>query len=131
MILFKSCARCGGDIDATYKDDVYCIQCSHRPQVMFPGPHAPHRPAGASSSLGVRVSVGPALHDSETGTKEEGAPVSAATSSCPRCGSTERVRLDRLREADNYCYCYRCRRCGHVFSPAVGERGASREATVS
>ena len=129
MILFKSCARCGGDLDATYKDDVYCIQCSHRPQVIFAGPHAAHGLASASGSVVAPASVGGAPHDSETGTKEEGTPASAGTSSCPRCGSTERVRLDRLREADNYCY--RCRRCGHVFSPAVGERGASREARLS
>ena len=33
MILFKSCARCGGDVDATFESDVYCVQCGHRPTV--------------------------------------------------------------------------------------------------
>ena len=33
MILFKSCARCGGDVDATFESDVHCVQCGHRPAV--------------------------------------------------------------------------------------------------
>ena len=40
-----------------------------------------------------------------------------AVSPCPRCESTRLVPLDRLRASDNHCY--RCRPCGHVFSPAL------------
>ena len=38
MILFKACPRCGGDIDIARSDDIYCVQCSHRPEVVYPGP---------------------------------------------------------------------------------------------
>ena len=84
MILFKSCARCGGDVDATFESDVYCVQCGHRPAVP---PLADGQPAEASRT--------PAW--------------------CPACRSDRTVRLDRLHEGDHTCY--RCRICGHVFSP--------------
>ena len=32
-IQFKACPRCGGDIDATYRDDIYCVQCAYRPTI--------------------------------------------------------------------------------------------------
>ena len=81
MILFKACPRCGGDVDASHRNDVRCIQCAHRPD-----------PAGLA-----KPRVGPG-------------------GSCPRCESISLVALDRLRAGDNRCY--RCRPCGHVFSPA-------------
>lgn len=78
MILFKSCDRCGGDVDATFESDVYCVQCGHRP-------------AGAA-----RLSA-----------------------RCPACRSGSLVRLDRLNDDDHACY--RCRMCGHIFSPRESE----------
>jgi len=90
MILFKACPRCGGDVDTSHADDVRCIQCAHRPDVEVLLALA--RPHGPAGS-------GP-------------------HSTCPRCESAALVLLDRLREEDNYCY--RCRPCGHVFSPAAG-----------
>ena len=88
MILFKACPRCGGDVDTSQTDDVRCIQCAHRP--------------GDGALAALMRSRGPVDID--------------AHCTCPRCESTALVILDRLRDEDNYCY--RCRPCGHVFSPA-------------
>ena len=63
-------------------------QCAHRPE-----------DAGLAAITRLRTQVG---DDAEC--------------TCPRCRSTALVILDRLRDEDNYCY--RCRPCGHVFSPA-------------
>ena len=30
MIFFKACWRCGGAVEATFYDDVYCVQCGCR-----------------------------------------------------------------------------------------------------
>ena len=88
MILFKACPRCGGDVDTSQADDIRCFQCAHRPE-----------DAGLAAITRLRTQVG---DDTEC--------------TCPRCQSTALVILDRLRDEDNYCY--RCRPCGHVFSPA-------------
>ena len=93
MILFKACSRCGGDVDTSQDDDVRCFQCAHRPD-----------PASLAALMqpGARV--------------DNRAEASGPQCTCPRCESTALVILDRLRAGDNYCY--RCRPCGHVFSPA-------------
>ncbi len=88
MILFKACPRCGGDVDTSQADDARCIQCAHRPD---------------DNALAALVNP-------------HGQLGSRPGCTCPRCGSTALVMLDRLRAEDNYCY--RCRPCGHVFSPA-------------
>ena len=88
MILFKACPRCGGDVYTSQTDDVRCLQCAHRPD-----------DAELAAFTRPRAQVG---DDPEC--------------TCPRCRSTALVILDRLRDEDNYCY--RCRPCGHVFSPA-------------
>ena len=100
VILFKACPRCGGDVDATYHSDVYCVQCSYRPAVVFPGPRIVE---GKSRELGGEA---------------------VAKMVCPSCGSERAIRLDRLRPQDNACY--RCRSCGHIYSPgsrAIGGDG--------
>lgn len=38
MFLFKACPRCRGDIDMADPDDVYCVQCGHRPTAAVPCP---------------------------------------------------------------------------------------------
>ncbi len=87
MILFKQCPRCGGDVDVTYHDDPYCVQCSHRPTLAYPGPKV------------VDTTAPP-----------------APSAQCPRCGRLDLLELEKLRDLDNTCY--RCRKCGHIFSPA-------------
>ena len=37
------------------------------------------------------------------------------TSICPRCENTTPVRLEKADPQANTCY--RCRACGHIFSP--------------
>jgi predicted RNA-binding Zn-ribbon protein involved in translation (DUF1610 family) len=37
------------------------------------------------------------------------------SSSCPRCSNDAPVRLDKADPMSNTCY--RCRTCGHIFSP--------------
>ena len=94
VILFKACPRCGGDVNTTHAEDIFCVQCAHRPQVADLGPRAVDQAPG----------------------RETGA------ASCPRCASPDHTSLDKLRRQDNTCY--RCRHCGHIFSPATdtGER---------
>lgn len=41
--------------------------------------------------------------------------VSASPVPCLRCGSDDTVRLEKARVEANTCY--RCRGCGHIFSP--------------
>ena len=107
MILFKACPRCDGDIEATYPEDVYCVQCGCRP----PG-------ASPKADVGSLRSVdGAAGH--------EGHPLRSA---CPNCDGEEAVRLDRVRTGYNTCY--RCRRCGHIFSPSAGESHGQPDAAV-
>ena len=88
MILSKACPRCGGDVDTSHAADIRCLQCAHRPD---------DEALAALARSHVPAGRGP-------------------HSTCPRCESMALVLLDRLREGDNYCY--RCRPCGHVFSPA-------------
>ena len=89
MILFKACPRCGGDVDATDKTDIFCVQCAHRPAVVS-------LQVGAQDGGGF---VG----------------VTGLEALCPRCDSDETIALEKLRARDNTCY--RCRKCGHIFSP--------------
>ena len=128
MILFKACTRCGGDVDMTYGDDVYCVQCSHRPDVAHPGPRVISASAkGPIAAVPTQAPGSPRYQPASQAVGESSAGA-VATSPCPRCGSKELIRLDRLRERDNFCY--RCRLCGHIFSPAHGEGQRRRQATV-
>ena len=122
MILFKACPRCGGDVDTTYHEDAYCVQCSHRPTVVFPGPRIIEwRPFGAGAS---------ALASGRRPVGEAGYEVGYMQSKviCPKCGSEKGVRLEKLRPEDNTCY--RCRSCGHIFSPSIEGAQATGEATL-
>ena len=120
VILFKACPRCGGDIDATYPDDSYCIQCSHRPQVANKGPKPVPKIYNSPGSQA--VAPGPEGPGVRPKRETAAAAAPAITSPCPRCASTDLIGLDKLRRQDNTCY--RCRGCGHIFSPAtdMGER---------
>ena len=123
MILFKACPRCGGDVDATYVDDVRCVQCSHRPDVTYPGPRIIQKAGGEAPNDQAEVPSAAAA------ARADGALASRGDESpCPRCGSAELVRLDKLRERDNSCY--RCRACGHIFSPSAGDAGKRQRATI-
>lgn len=101
MILFKSCPRCGGDVDATYVEEARCVQCAYRPRLVFPGPRVVREPRASEEAEG---------EDNVQGR----APV------CPRCGVRETLALEKM--APEYNTCYRCRRCGHIFSPRQSHR---------
>ena len=111
MILLKACPRCGGDVDTTYRDDVYCVQCAYRPTVVFPGPRIiERRPDDATDQ-------GRSGEDRLTGgLRELGGGEMDVEVVCRRCGSNRVVGLEKLRPEDNTCY--RCRPCGHIFSPS-------------
>ena len=53
----------------------------------------------------------------EMRTRMVGAPV-VTPPACLRCGSVDTLRLEKARVEANTCY--RCRGCGHIFSP-VGD----------
>lgn len=108
MILFKACPRCGGDLDAGYKEDVFCVQCAFRPQVTLPGPVLVDGRFGTAQHAG-------------SGANRASPPVG-----CPRCAMEEVVPLEKLRP--HYNMCYRCRQCGHIFSPALPDTGPKTRA---
>ena len=117
MILFKQCPRCGGDVDATHHDDVRCLQCAYRPAIAFPGPRIVEPP-----HLGSREPFDGALDRLEgVATYHQG----DGESVCPKCGSDKTIQLDKLRPHDNSCF--RCRSCGHIFSPGRGQAEAPSE----
>ncbi len=110
MILFKACPRCGGDVDATHPDDVSCVQCAHRPTAVLPGPR-----------VADNRNMVPTMHHQTVRPQVNSMD---ALVKCPRCGSEEIVKLEKVRHHDNTCY--RCRMCGHIFSPqAEKEPGQS------
>ena len=124
VILFKACPRCGGDIDVTYPEDVSCVQCGHRPEVVYPGPRIvgseadlegiPAQPPGRAGELSQMIE---AVH----GAADADPP---QTGQCPRCGSLLAVALHKLRREDNTCF--RCRKCGHIFSPGRQSAAGAR-----
>ena len=118
MILLKACPRCGGDVDMTYHDDVYCVQCGCRPEVAYPGPCLAltdsERVRQTGSRARAEVLSAPMTSRMMGGSRLGEPPV------CRRCGSEEVIRLDKLRPQDNTCY--RCHLCGYIFSPGIARR---------
>ena len=94
--MFKQCPRCGGDVDASFSEDVHCVQCGDRPEVVYPGP--------------VIVGAGGGRPGEEPVVNAGG-----LAGVCPRCGTGESLVLEKVRP--DYNTCYRCRRCSHVYSP--------------
>ena len=123
MILFKACPRCGGDVDTTYHDDIYCVQCAYRPAVVFPGPRIVEVRRQHGAGPLDEQAAGRQPGDGEVANNTGEKPI------CPKCGSQQLVRLDKLRPGDHTCY--RCRSCGHIFSPDMERRRARRGTTVS
>ena len=106
MILFKTCPRCGGDVDTTYDDDVHCVQCAYRLAIAAPDRRA------MEAALGVRLGAVASATDS---------PVTGPGLQCAKCSSQLLVELDKVRVEDHACY--RCRACGHIFSPRDDDAG--------
>jgi predicted RNA-binding Zn-ribbon protein involved in translation (DUF1610 family) len=55
------------------------------------------------------------MGEAEFGSGVLSAPVESPVA-CLRCGREDTVRLEKARLEANTCY--RCRGCGHIFSPA-------------
>ncbi len=110
MILFKGCPRCGGDIDITFREDAFCIQCGYRlPKETTASNNDSSNPSFRKQPTIYRP-VKVMANDQEIlrgNTKIL----------CPRCDSDDMTELGKLRTRDHTCY--RCRRCGHIFSPRV------------
>lgn len=112
-------------MDATYRDDVYCVQCAYRPTVAYPGPRVVERPWNSAATA---ADVGD-LRTAPRPDAAEEAGDEGARALCPRCGSERLVRLDLLRPQDNACY--RCGSCGHIFSPALSKPEDQGDATLA
>ena len=123
-IHLRACPRCGGDIDAAFRDDIRCVQCGHR----IYEPAVGLRDRGSCHDrlyvLGGSAPRGPQAIECRTLTHFDAHKYmepnrdpdpDAASSPCPRCRSVDLVALDRLSPDHNLCL--RCRLCGHIFSP--------------
>ena len=116
MVILRGCARCGGDIITSDAKNVRCLQCGHRPEL--PVADLTRRRRRASQNKAQEpVDVEALLRILET---PDDAPedIGDADSEalCPRCDETDAIALEKLRPHFNTCY--RCRLCGHIFSPA-------------
>ena len=116
MVILRGCARCGGDIITGDAKNVRCLQCGHRPEL--PVADLTRRRRRASQNKAQEpVDVEALLRILET---PDDAPedIGDADSEalCPRCDETDAIALEKLRPHFNTCY--RCRLCGHIFSPA-------------
>ena len=120
VIVFKACPKCGGDVDTTYNEDIYCIQCAYRPDVVSPAPRVVER-RPEETPRAVRSHSPSTASDHESVARIGQPDIGAA---CPKCASDRLVRLDKHRPRDNTCY--RCRPCGHIFSPA-GDAARQRQ----
>ena len=114
MILFKACPRCGGDVDSSYHEDIYCVQCAYRPKVVYPGPRVIDDLMNDDARVARRA--GPQASRRPDRVVDVGAAHEIPM--CPKCGSQQPIQLEKLRPEDNVCY--RCRSCGHIFNPRAG-----------
>ncbi len=65
-------------------------------------------PAGSGVTVASPAGVGPTGANETGANQEDSAP-------CPRCSNDAPVRLEKADPQANTCY--RCRTCGHIFSP--------------
>ena len=120
MMILRGCARCGGDIVTRDVKNVRCLQCGHRPELPVAELKRRNRRARPD-----RVPVKPVSVDeifpldgiSEVVTKDaSGGLAGDSDALCPRCDESDAIALEKLRPHFNTCF--RCRLCGHIFSPA-------------
>lgn len=125
MVILRGCARCGGDVLTGDRRNVRCLQCGYRPEM--PVAELRRRARGEGRQMVERpVDVEAIFAALESGgEREEGEAVDSGDNydgdggaRCPRCDDDEPIALDKLRAEFNTCY--RCRLCGHIFSPGSG-----------
>ena len=135
MVILKGCARCGGDILTGDARNVRCLQCGHRQEA----PIAELRRRGRRSrsggisrpvDLGAILAALDAPADAPEGFVSAGEAGDAddadSGAACPRCDVRDSIALEKLRPHFNTCF--RCRLCGHIFSPG-GSPAGFREAS--
>ncbi len=118
MVILRGCARCGGDVLTGDRWNVRCLQCGHRPEM--PVSELRRRAGGARRrSLERPVDVEEILAELEAEGDAGDGGDGGSDSRCPQCDDGEPIALDKLRVEFNTCY--RCRVCGHIFSPGDGQ----------
>ena len=138
MVILRGCVRCGGDILTGDARNVRCLQCGHRPDL----PIAELRRRGRRSKSGrisKPVDLGAILAALDVPADAPEGFVSAGEigdadavddadlgAACPRCDVRDSIALEKLRAHFNTCF--RCRLCGHIFSPG-GSPAGFREAS--
>lgn len=122
MILFKGCPRCGGDVDTSFDEDIFCIQCSYR----LPDAKADDRGGSINPSFLKQPTI---YRPVKIKTNEQEVLSDNVAILCPRCDSDDISELGKLKSRDNTCY--RCRRCGHIFSPKSEEAQDYPEAATT
>ena len=129
MAILRGCARCGGDVLTGDRRNVRCLQCGHRPDAPIAEIRRRARggrgrrvegPVDVEAFLAALDAVDGEADD--TGDDADCGP----DARCPRCDDTDAIALEKLRAEFNTCY--RCRVCGHIFSPG-GSAAGLREAS--
>ena len=120
MAILRGCARCGGDILTGNAKNVRCLQCGHRPEVSLAEVRRQARrtrrgPIPEPVRLEALLEAQGA--DPDTTEDDAGNEDTDPGARCPQCEQTDSIALDKLRPHFNTCY--RCRLCGHIFSPAA------------
>ena len=120
MAILRGCARCGGDILTADAKNVRCLQCGYEPEASIAELRRQARRAWrvrAPEPVSLELLFG--VQGGHPGATDDDADIEDADSGarCPRCEKTDSIALEKLRPHFNTCY--RCRLCGHVFSPAT------------
>ena len=119
MAILRGCARCGGDILTADAKNVRCLQCGHKPEASIAElRRQARRTRRMRTPEPVRLET---LSELQSGTASVTKDVTGSEDAfpgarCPQCEQTDSIALDKLRPHFNTCY--RCRFCGHIFSPA-------------
>ncbi len=128
MVILRGCARCGGDVLTGDRRNVRCLQCGHRPEMPVSelrrrargaGRRGVEQPVDVEEILAALEAEGEERDDAGDG-GDGGADVR-----CPRCDDADAIALEKLRAHFNTCY--RCRVCGHIFSPGGSHGGGPAE----
>ena len=120
MVILRGCARCGGDIVTGDAKNVRCLQCGQKPEMPIAELTRRRRRARPDVQA-APISIDEIFAtDRVSGDSAEDVPHARTHGSgalCPRCEETDAIALEKLRPHFNTCY--RCRLCGHIFSPAA------------
>ena len=120
VVILRGCTRCGGDILTGDAKNVRCLQCGHAPKLSIAELRRRSRRGKRSETpkpfdVDAIFAAHSTPHDAlwDFGNDED----ADSRERCPRCEETDSIALEKLRPHFNTCY--RCRLCGHIFSPAL------------